>query len=238
MSYKVAERLWGVKLPQNEMLVLQVMAGYANEEGRDVFPSVGRLAWATGYSKRQVERIIGKLLQKGILILEAEAWGEYGTNKYRINWAACDFKKPYEPKRPGRPPKPRGAMQRQGETTDVAMSGDMLQEQERGDVVMSGGFPPETPDAKRHPPDTTVQPPDTRGKSSDTAMSANPSIESVNKTAKEPPAAAAGSLYDYSSYHECPGDCRTMVPPGVEMCNDCRRRGLRVSRSPRAARWG
>jgi hypothetical protein len=82
-------------LPHAEAWVLMALADHADHEGRNIYPGMGLVAWKTGYSRRQVQRIVNALQAKGILVLEAINVGKYGTNRYRIDWSACTFKQPY-----------------------------------------------------------------------------------------------------------------------------------------------
>lgn len=60
------------------------LADHADHEGRNVRPSVGLVAWKTGYSERQVQRIMRALIERGVLVLERDAT-RYTANEYRID---------------------------------------------------------------------------------------------------------------------------------------------------------
>src|SRR5687767_14274350 len=95
MSGKAIGRIWEMDLPHAEAWVLMALADHADHEGRNIYPGMGLVAWKTGYSRRQVQRIVNALIAKGILILEAINVGKYGTNRYHIDWKACAYKQPY-----------------------------------------------------------------------------------------------------------------------------------------------
>jgi hypothetical protein len=67
MSVKAMAQVWGLNLPQNEKFVLLAMADHADHEGQGIRPSTARVAWKTGYSERQVRRIVDALVTRGVL---------------------------------------------------------------------------------------------------------------------------------------------------------------------------
>lgn len=74
---------WEGKLPQNEKFVLLAYADHADHEGNGIFPSIGLIAWKTGYSTRNVTRIKQGLIKKGILVQTGTK--DSGTQIYRID---------------------------------------------------------------------------------------------------------------------------------------------------------
>jgi len=69
MSIKLMSQVWDKDLGHSEQSILLAMADYADDEGRNCYPSYARLAWKTGYSTRQVGRIITDLVTKGIVVI-------------------------------------------------------------------------------------------------------------------------------------------------------------------------
>ena len=59
--------VWELDLPQNEKLILLALADHADDQGLNCRPSVGRLAWKSGYSVRQTQAILQSLRGKGII---------------------------------------------------------------------------------------------------------------------------------------------------------------------------
>ena len=94
-------RVWELDLGHAQQAVLLAMADHANDEGADVFPSAGLIAWKSGYSKRQVQRIIDGMEEGGLLVRVADAHGWRAT-EYRIDFDVATEKTPYEPSRKGR----------------------------------------------------------------------------------------------------------------------------------------
>jgi len=93
MSIKLMAEVWTRNLPHAEQSILLALADHADDEGGSVFPSVGLVAWKTGYSTRQVQRIIRKLEVDGALTLVKTAV-RYRANEYRIDLEAVAVKAP------------------------------------------------------------------------------------------------------------------------------------------------
>ena len=94
MSIKLMAEVWTRELPHAEQSILLAMADHADDDGGSVFPSVGLVAWKTGYSKRQVQRIIADLKTRGALVLVATAV-RYRANEYQIDLDAIPVKAPF-----------------------------------------------------------------------------------------------------------------------------------------------
>lgn len=94
MSAKMMGLIWDLKLPHPEQLVLLAMVDHADHKGNNIFPSVGLIAWKTGYSHRQTQRIIKELINKDILILNIDE-GIRGTKKYSVSFENVILKSPY-----------------------------------------------------------------------------------------------------------------------------------------------
>lgn len=83
MSGKITGIVWESDLPQNEKYVLLAYADHADHEGNGIFPSVGLIAWKTGYSDRNIKRVKKSLIKKGYLV-ETGARAS-GTPVYRMD---------------------------------------------------------------------------------------------------------------------------------------------------------
>jgi hypothetical protein len=83
MSAKQAGLVWELDLPHNEAWVLMAMADHADHERHNVYPGVPLLAWKTGYTTRQVRRILAVLQEKGIIVVEKPGGGRR-TTRYRL----------------------------------------------------------------------------------------------------------------------------------------------------------
>lgn len=96
MSVKVMGKVWDLELPHNQLLVLLAMADHADHDGSKVFPSIGLIAWKTGYSEKQVHRIQRELVKLGILVEVNRTQGK--SVLYRIETEKGTEKKPYTPR--------------------------------------------------------------------------------------------------------------------------------------------
>ena len=76
--------VWKLDLPQNEKFVLLAFADHADDEGI-TFPSIGRIAWKTGYARRQVQVISASLRAGGLLeVMAGNRGGRSRSTLYRI----------------------------------------------------------------------------------------------------------------------------------------------------------
>jgi hypothetical protein len=84
MSVKIMGAVWDMDLPPNEKLVLLALADHADHDGGNVFPSVPTVARKTGYSERQVQVIMRRLKDQGILVPVIVSKGGRKSSVYRI----------------------------------------------------------------------------------------------------------------------------------------------------------
>lgn len=92
MSIRVMGEVWECDLSPNHLIVLLSLADHAEHDGSNVFPSQALTAWKTGYSDRQVNRIILELVAAGILV-ETDRHGR--AVKYRIDLSKAPRKQPF-----------------------------------------------------------------------------------------------------------------------------------------------
>lgn len=85
MSAKVMGLVFEADLPRAEKFILLALADHAKEDGSDVYPSVARIQWKTGYSERQIRSLIDSLERMGILqIVHPGGSGPADVRKYKI----------------------------------------------------------------------------------------------------------------------------------------------------------
>ena len=82
MSGKVSGWVWDLELPQNEKYVLLAYADHADHDGHNVFPSIALICKKTGYSRRSVQNITKRLMEKGMLIPEGAQQGGRGMSAH------------------------------------------------------------------------------------------------------------------------------------------------------------
>ncbi len=73
MSVEQMAQVWKLDLAPNKKIVLLAYADHADEHGNNVFPSLGRIAHKTGYSRDQVRRISKELKDDELMELVAPA---------------------------------------------------------------------------------------------------------------------------------------------------------------------
>jgi hypothetical protein len=76
MSVRQSELAWELDLSSNIKFILLELADHADPDGRHVFPSKGFIASRTGYSVRQIQRILHEL--EGLGLIEPVAYRKGG----------------------------------------------------------------------------------------------------------------------------------------------------------------
>lgn len=94
MSIKQMSKVWEHEFKPNEQLVMLALADFADDQGGSIFPSIGRVAWKTGYSKRNTQRIISELRERGVLV-EVRSSARRRATEYRIEWSVATPKAPF-----------------------------------------------------------------------------------------------------------------------------------------------
>ena len=95
MSAKAVAQVWEMDLPHNWQSVLLALADHADHEGRNAHPGLPLLAWKSGYSTRQVRRILADLEEAGVIEpTSAKAGGRGVVTRYRIHFARVGRKAP------------------------------------------------------------------------------------------------------------------------------------------------
>lgn len=83
MSIKMIQRVWDSQMPDSEMVVMQAMADYADDNGESIYPSIARLCWKLSISRRTLQRRVKVLTDKDYLKLVGQH-PTYKTNEYKI----------------------------------------------------------------------------------------------------------------------------------------------------------
>jgi len=97
MSSAATNRAWALDIPRMETMVLVAMAEHADCQGGSIFPSIGLIAWKTGFSENHTRRLIGSLVDRGILQIVEHGGGRGRTTRYCFDLTAGPLKAPYEP---------------------------------------------------------------------------------------------------------------------------------------------
>jgi hypothetical protein len=93
MSVKVMGQVWDADLPRPEKFVLLSYADHAAHDGTGIYPSVGRMAWKTGYTDRSIQTITKRLIKQGILVPDGKM--SDGRNRYRLDATKLPKRPPY-----------------------------------------------------------------------------------------------------------------------------------------------
>ena len=86
-------QVWDIDLPPAQQLVLLALTDHADHTGGNIYPSFGLIAWKTGYSERQVRRIVKQLENDKLLVRVATRPGK--STVYRVDLSAGHAKEPY-----------------------------------------------------------------------------------------------------------------------------------------------
>lgn len=102
MSMNLTAMIWDSDLPFNEKIIALAYADQADPDHNNTSPSLGWIAWRTGYSEMSVKRITKSLVKNGVLIYRGNS--QERTNAYKINVNKINVRTWTEPKC-GRPRK-------------------------------------------------------------------------------------------------------------------------------------
>lgn len=97
MSYTIAAELNNRIIPHGLYQLLAVLAGYADDAGRKIWPSIDRLAYDAGRSRGTIKNQLAQLRDLRWLITERPA-SRSRPAIYTLNLDAIPTKEPYEPR--------------------------------------------------------------------------------------------------------------------------------------------
>ena len=98
MSVKIMSQVWELDLPHNAQSLFLALADHADDDGY-CYPSVGRVAWNTGYGVRQVQRTLKDLRDQKLAIPTGSvSGGRHNTVVYKLNPSAGKQKPPFQPR--------------------------------------------------------------------------------------------------------------------------------------------
>lgn len=85
MSVRVMSWLWEHSPARgSELLMLLALADYGDDAGRNAYPSVTSLARKCRLGERAAQKVVGRLTEKGWLVVEQEGGGRGRSNRYRL----------------------------------------------------------------------------------------------------------------------------------------------------------
>ncbi len=101
MSAELSGQVWKLKLSHGQQVVMLALADHAHDDGTHCYPGVPYLAWKTGYTERNVRRILGELEAAEIIEPQEEKRGGAGNvTEYHIHLEKGDKKDEYNPDKP------------------------------------------------------------------------------------------------------------------------------------------
>jgi hypothetical protein len=171
MSGKATGMVWELDLKNAKQLVLLAMADHADHDGENIWPSLNKIAWKTGYTERHVRRTVGELVKDGILVPVEIRAGK--STVYKIDFDVAPRKTPLKKEKTGQE-NGSNVTPDTGVTPDIAMSPPPLTQ-----------LCPGTPDTAMSPkrPLTSIE---RKEKDSATADAVAPHIGYESKTATRP----------------------------------------------------
>lgn len=125
MSVEMMTAVYNSDLDKNQKAIALALADVGDNEGKGIYPSVARIAWQTGYSERQVQRILKRLKNDEIVVSEGRS--HLGTNIYFLDVSKL-------PKRPSFA-EYRAAQNEQIEGGDILSPYRVTSTTEKGDMV-------------------------------------------------------------------------------------------------------
>lgn len=98
MSVRLMGEVWGLDVDHARLLVLLALADHADDRGRNIYPSLGLVAWKTGYSKRRIRAIVSELREHGVLVqVRRSHWHRAAV--YHLDVSKLPRKIPFESKK-------------------------------------------------------------------------------------------------------------------------------------------
>ena len=143
--------VWEREMSHPQQAVLLALADHAHDDGTRIHPSYGRLAWKSGYSKRQVQRVVLGLIKSGAVVRYQRGGPKAGTNVYRLDLSVFPLKAPFRWCHPDTTPDTEVVTKRH-QGSDKTPRGS--------DIAMSPESPSESPD--KHKKRARVTPKDSR----------------------------------------------------------------------------
>lgn len=79
VSVRLMSEVWELEIPASRKFVLLCLADHANDDGKQAYPSVARIARKCSMSERNVQRILHELIDDGLLTIERPPSGRTPT---------------------------------------------------------------------------------------------------------------------------------------------------------------
>lgn len=97
MSGKLMGECFALKLSRVERDLLQAVCDHSDDAGKRAHPGVRLLSWKCDLSERQVQRVLGRLIAKGLLTPVAYQKGGRGrATEFLVDLSRAERKPPYQ----------------------------------------------------------------------------------------------------------------------------------------------
>lgn len=93
MSILAMTKVYASGLNRSQKAIALAYADHAHDDGSHIYPSVGYMAWKTGYSERAVQTLTKELVESNVLVPMGSGPG--GTNKYRMDFDKLPIREPF-----------------------------------------------------------------------------------------------------------------------------------------------
>ena len=94
MSYRLQPLIWNTDMKPSQRFVMLALVDYADDNGQNIYPSIETLSRKTGYSERNVQRILKSLEDEGLILIVGRS--KYGTIRITLNLPAIQERKAVE----------------------------------------------------------------------------------------------------------------------------------------------
>lgn len=88
-------QVWRLDVDHTRRIILLALSDHADDDGNNIYPSIGYLAWKTGMSERTVQYTLRDLENQGCLTIVHKAT-QHHPRVYRLDLSALSRKPPYQ----------------------------------------------------------------------------------------------------------------------------------------------
>ena len=101
MSILQMVKVWEHELPHPEQAVMLALADHAHDDGEGIRPALDRIAWKTGYARRNVQLILKRLKASGVVV-ETKPATHNEPAHLKFDWSKAQPKQSYEAYKAGK----------------------------------------------------------------------------------------------------------------------------------------
>jgi hypothetical protein len=101
MSILQMVKVWEHEFPHPEQAVMLALADHAHDNGEGIHPAIDRIAWKTGYARRNVQLILKRLKGSGVVVETKPATPKEPAH-LKFDWSKAQPKPSYEAYKAGK----------------------------------------------------------------------------------------------------------------------------------------